>query len=321
MFDDFDPIYLFYFSIAGLVLALAEAAHLLLATSGTYRQQANKRLTMLDKAPDRSEAIAQLRRERGLSREDSRYALLAWLNKLIVQSGLTLGVWRIISLAATSGIVGSALAFLWRGPIHAAIALPLCGIVLPLLVLRHLRKKRQKLFTEQFAEAIDIIVRSLRAGHPVPAAVKMAAREMPDPIGSEFGLAEDEITYGLDMETAMRNMLVRVGQEDLPLFVASVAIQASSGGNLTEILENLSEVVRMRAKMRRKIKALSAEGRISALILSAVPIALFSILNWLSPDFYGAHWEHPWMMTGLVGAGTWMLIGNAVMHKMINFRF
>ena len=112
--------------------------------------------------------------------------------------------------------------------------------VLPFVVLKFLRARRQKKFAAQFPDAIDIIVRSLRAGHPVPIAINMVARELPDPIGSEFGTVTDEITYGADLETAMRNLYFRVGTDDLPLFVTAVAIQGSTGGNLGEILENLS---------------------------------------------------------------------------------
>ncbi len=108
--------------------------------------------------------------------------------------------------------------------------------MLPYLVLRFLRGRRQKAFGAQFPDALDMIVRSLRAGHPVPIAITMVAREMPDPIGSEFGIVADEITYGADLETALRNLYFRVGQDDLPLFVTAVAIQGSTGGNLGEIL-------------------------------------------------------------------------------------
>src|SRR2546423_3289802 len=117
---------------------------------------------------------------------------------------------------------------------------------------------------------MDIMVRSLRAGHPVRVAGGLVAQELPDRIGTEFGIAADEITYGADVETAMRNLYFRVGQEDLPLFVTAVAIQGSTGGNLGEILANLSAVIRERFKMRRKIRALAAEGRASALILSSL---------------------------------------------------
>ena len=142
-----------------------------------------------------------------------------------------------------------------------------CCTLLPLLILKIMRSRRQKAFGAQFPDALDIIVRSLRSGHPVPVAISMVAREMPDPIGSEFGIVADEITYGADLETGMRNLYFRIGQEDLPLFVTAVAIQSSTGGNLSEILQNLSAVIRQRFKMRRKIRALAAEGRASALIL------------------------------------------------------
>ena len=134
---------------------------------------------------------------------------------------------------------------------------------LPYLVLRFLRGRRQGRFAAQFPDALDMIVRSLRAGHPVPIAINMVSREMTDPIGTEFGIVSDEITYGADLETAMRNLYARLGSDDLPLFVTAVGIQGSTGGNLGEILENLSGVIRQRFKMRRKIRALASEARAS----------------------------------------------------------
>ncbi len=321
MFEAIDPIYVFYAAVVGAVLAIAESVYLLTFTSANHRRNVNRRLSFFAAAENRADAIVSLRRERGLGALDSRLRIATWFNRLMLQSGVTFGPWRLVAGAlAFAGLVFAVV--LWRfGPLAAFIlALP-AGLLGPLLYLSRRRRKRRDKFTTQFPEALDILVRSLRAGHPVPAAIRMAAREMADPVGSEFGLAEDEITYGLDIETAMRNMLDRVGQEDLPLFVTSVAIQSSSGGNLTEILDNLTDVVRLRIKMRRKIRALSAEGRISALILSAVPFTLFGIINWMAPGFYGSNWSHPWMVWGLSGAGAWMLIGNLVMHKMINFRF
>jgi tight adherence protein B len=112
----------------------------------------------------------------------------------------------------------------------------------------------------------------------VPIAVSMVGQEMKDPIGSEFGIVSDEITYGADLETAMRNLYGRIGSDDLPLFVTAVAIQSSTGGNLGEILQNLSDVIRQRFKMRRKIRALAAEGRASAMILTSLPIGVFLII-------------------------------------------
>jgi tight adherence protein B len=155
----------------------------------------------------------------------------------------------------------------------------------------------------------------------VPIAINMVAREMKDPIGSEFGIISDEITYGADLETALRNLYFRIGQDDLPLFVTAVAIQGSTGGNLGEILENLSGVIRQRFKMRRKIRALAAEGRASALILSSLPIVMFLVIQFVSPDFYAGIWEEDLTKKALVVAGTWMGIGNLIMYRMVNFRF
>ena len=183
-----------------------------------------------------------------------------------------------------------------------------------------MRSRRQKRFAAQFPDALDMIVRSLRAGHPTPIALTMVAREMPDPIGSEFGIVVDEITYGADLETALRNLNVRVGQDDLPLFVTAVAIQGSTGGNLGEILENLSSVIRMRFKMRRKIRALAAEGRASALILSSLPIAMFMIMPVVAPNFYASVWDIPLTKQALFAAGAWMGIGNLIMYRLVNFK-
>jgi tight adherence protein B len=160
----------------------------------------------------------------------------------------------------------------------------------------------------------------LRAGHPVPVAIGMVGREMPDPIGSEFGMVTDEVTYGADLETAMRSLFYRVGSDDLPLFVTAVAIQGTTGGNLGEILQNLSRVIRERFKMRRKIKSLASEGRASALILSSLPFGMFGIIFFLVPDFYGAVWDEPMTKIGLALAGCWMGVGNFIMYRMVNFK-
>jgi len=146
------------------------------------------------------------------------------------------------------------------------------------------------------------------------------AQELADPIGTEFGIAADEITYGADVETAMRNLYFRVGQEDLPLFVTAVAIQGSTGGNLSEILSNLSAVIRLRFKMRRKIRALAAEGKFSALFLSGLPVAVFFLLNVMTPEYYASIWKYDATKIGLGCAAGWMLMGNVLMYKMCNFR-
>jgi tight adherence protein B len=318
---DFDPIYLVWLFVAVSAGLTAEALYLLLFSAASYRSQINRRLRLSKEQKTRENVLVELRRERGLSSGGHYRFDFIGLNRLILQSGLTIGLARLMLVVAVVSAVAFVAVFLIRDDfLEAAGAAILSATGLPYLVLRTLRGNRQKRFAAQFPDALDTIVRSLRAGHPVPIAITMVGREMPDPIGSEFGMVSDEITYGADLETAMRNLYARIGSDDLPLFVTAVGIQNSTGGNLGEILENLSGVIRQRFKMRRKIRALAAEGRASAMILSALPIGLFVVVQVVAPDFYASVW-HEQLTKVLLGCGiAWMLIGNLIMFKMVNFK-
>jgi len=318
---DFDPIYLIYGFAALSAVLVVEVAYLLLFSATSYRSKINRRLRVMSNSPDRETILIQLRRERGLTGGGDFRLPVAAFNRLILQSGLTMGINRLAIFAAIGMAATLAALMIVGDNVGEALLITLvCGIGMPLLMLRTLRSRRQKAFGAQFPDALDMIVRSLRAGHPVPIAIAMVSREMKDPIGSEFGIVSDEITYGADLETAMRNLYFRVGQDDLPLFVTAVAIQGSTGGNLGEILENLSSVIRDRFKMRRKIRALAAEGRASALILSSLPIGIFLIIQFIAPDFYKSVWNEDLTKIGLGTAATWMLLGNMIMWRMVNFR-
>src|SRR5258708_22764575 len=262
---DFDPIYVIYALVAASAGLFAEGFYLLCFTGATYRNNVNRRLKLLKDQPDRENILIQLRRERGLTISGNYSLKSVNFNQLVLQSGLTVGIGRLAGFVAIGALVAFVAAVIVRGSVIQALLIALfCGLVLPILVLRFLRNRRQKAFGAQFPDGLDMIVRSLRAGHPVPVAISMVAREMRDPIGSELGIVADEITYGADLESGLRNLYFRVGQDDLPLFVTAVAIQGTTGGNLGEILQNLSTVIRERFKMRRKIRALAAEARASA---------------------------------------------------------
>jgi tight adherence protein B len=318
---DIDPTYAIYgFAVLSAIL-FGEGVYLLFFSAASYRNRINRRLSLLNDTVDRQSILVELRRERGLTvGGDFRLPLVSF-NRLIVQSGISMGLSRIGILAGIAAVITLAGLIVVRGSIvEGVLGALFSGLFLPYFTLRMIRGGRQKKFGAQFPDAIDVIVRSLRAGHPVPIAVNMVAREMPDPIGSEFGLVADEITYGADLETAMRNLYSRVGQDDLPLFVTAVAIQGSTGGNLGEILENLSSVIRQRFKMRRKVRALAAEGRASALILSSLPILMFGVVQLVAPDFYGSVWQYDITKVILGLAICWMLVGNLAMYKLVNFK-
>jgi tight adherence protein B len=318
---DIDPVYLIYLLVALAAGLVVEAVYLLFFNTRSYRKNVNRRLKLLDKQSDREAVLVQLRRERGLTKNgDYRLPLVA-LNKLILQSGIKLGLGSFAIYLGVLALFAFGLVMFTREDMLEAFGAALfCCTLLPLLVLKFKRSRRQKKFGAQFPDALDIIVRSLRAGHPVPVAISMVAREMPDPIGSEFGTVADEITYGADLETGMRNLYFRIGQDDLPLFVTAVAIQSSTGGNLGEILENLSAVIRQRFKMRRKIRALASEGRASAMILSSLPILMFIVIQIITPDFYASVWNEDLTKMCLAGAAGWMGVGNFVMFRMVNFK-
>ena len=318
---DLDPIYVIYLLVAVSAGLSVEGVYLLCFSGASYRQNVNRRLKLLKDEPNRENILVQLRKERGLTSAGNYRAGLESFNRLVLQSGLTIGRGKLLILILIGAAISFAAGMIWRGNLLEALLIALfCGIVLPYLVLRILRGRRRKAFGAQFADALDMIVRSLRAGHPVPVALTMVARELRDPIGSEFGIVVDEITYGADLESALRSLYFRIGHDDLPLFVTAVAIQGSTGGNLGEILENLSAVIRDRFKMRRKIRALAAEGRASALILSSLPIAIFLMIQIVSPDFYTGVWNEPLTKKVLAIAGAWMGLGNFVMYRLVNFR-
>jgi tight adherence protein B len=318
---DFDSIYLVYALVAASAALFVEGVYLLCFSTSSYRKNINRRLKLTNDKASRENILVELRRERGLTAGgDYRLPVIA-LNRLVLQSGLTIGFAKLGLLVVAGAVAAFVITMVWRADVsQALLAGGVCLTLVPYLVLRFLRGRRQKRFSAQFPDALDIIVRSLRAGHPVPIAISMVAREMADPIGTEFGIVSDEITYGADLETAMRNLYFRIGSDDLPLFVTAVAIQGSTGGNLGEILENLSAVIRLRFKMRRKIRALAAEGRASAMILSALPIGMFLVIQVVTPDFYASVWHEDMTKIALAMAGSWMLLGNFIMFRMVNFR-
>lgn len=321
MLGGLSAIWLVYGGAALAGIMVAEAVFLLYSGTRDKRQAINRRMKLQENKLTQEQVLIQLRKERGLEDGHSAFSLQG-LRALRTQSGLTIPLPRFLMLTTVSAFAGGFAAMtLGLSLLFAMLASAVLTFILPFYVLRSMRKRRHKKFGIQLPEALELITRSLKAGHPVPVAIAMVAREMPDPIGTEFGVVADEVTYGSDLVSALGTMYERVGHEDLPLFVTAVSIQSTTGGNLREILDGLSNVIRERGKLRRKVRAISTEGRISAYILSAVPVLLGVGLMVLMPQFYGGVWGVPmtWYMLG--GSVAWLLIGNAVMFKMANFRF
>ena len=307
-------------------LVFAAAVLFLQSFSGLAKQAskrvrlANDRLRRVSKAGSEGDALGRIRRARSMTPDGHISGFNIRIAQLVMQSGLPLGAYGFyyasLGMAASIGITG----FLVKGtPIWAVIGFVI-GAILPTLTLSYFVKRRQKRAVSQLPDALDVIIRSLAAGHPVPVAMALVAREMPDPIGSEFGIASDEVSFGSTISAAVQKLSDRIGHEDFELFSAMIRLQERTGGNLADLLRSNAKTIRDRQKMRLKIKAASAEGRMSALILNAAPLILFISVNKMSPDFYGEVKDNPIVTYALWGVVVWMGIGNLVMRKMINFK-
>lgn len=249
----------------------------------------------------------------------TRGAPLSFLGRLHYQSGYAFRPWHLFGALVAIFGGGLGLFLVTRSVIAAALVVGLIAAVVPFTTLLWLRASRIRKFETQLPDLLDTMVRSIRAGHPIPVSIRMVVQEYPDPAGVEFQQVADELTYGMDLETAMRNLGNRVRLHDLQIVISAISIQSKSGGNLAEILGNLAKVVRDRLRMRLKIRALSAEGRLSAIVLSALPFALYAILSVTAPAFYGDIWQHSIVYPVFIAAGIWMAIGNFVMWRLVSF--
>lgn len=317
---DVDPSIAFYVLVFAAVFTAAQAAYGLLSV-GVAKRAVNRRLATVQRSSGLGELVLELRKQRGLGADGNSIFSWAWVSDLVLRSGVPYEPRRWALVVAGLGL--TLVMAIWIGtknPLLALVGGIAGAVILPILYLKFRAGGRDKKLGQQLPQALEVIVRSLEAGHPVPTAVALVGREMPDPIGSEFGMAADEIAYGATLEQAVGRIADRCKQMDIDLFAATIRLQERAGGNLTGLLKMLAYTVRERQKMRLKIKAASSEGRASAIILTAAPICVFIMLQLASPHFYGDIIGKRPTQIGLAGFGIWMFIGNLVMRKMIDMR-
>lgn len=315
----FEPLYVVYGVVFIATLLFVEALYYFFFQSGDGRRRLNRRLKMLDEDGDGQNVLQVLRRS--AAGEGPRFPGVAALDRLTSQAGLTATTHRMLVIIIGFATFGFALMLLRTGHIGLASLLGgLVGGVLPLLYLRLKRRRRLAKFGALLPDALDLLVRSLRAGHPVSAAMGLVAREMQDPVGTEFGIAVDEMTYGLDLTEALKKMEQRIPHRDLQFMIATVNIQYGTGGNLAEILANLSGLIRDRMRMVLKVKALSAEGRISAYILTGLPFFIGAFIALVRPEYFKSVENDPIFFVALGIAGVLLLGGVGLMYKLIHFK-
>ncbi|MGI8932142.1 MAG: type II secretion system F family protein [Sphingomicrobium sp.] len=292
----------------------------------------NQRLDLIGRGMPRSEAMQLLRRRSTLPEGLPPFigGPARRLEKTLMAAGVTLETGKlmlallvapvviflgiILFMAVTGVAIGGG-----RILIIATFAL-LIGAGIPMLYFQARAGRRRKKIQDQFPVALDVFVRGLRAGHPIASALDLLTVEMPDPIGSQFGVVVDEVTYGADLRDALTAMADRWDLEDMRMFVVSLSVQSETGGNLAEILENLSTVIRERASMMMKVRALSSEGRMTATMLTGLPVMAFTILFLANPSFYLDVADDPAFMPGFIVLLLMYAIGFYAIRRMIDLK-
>ena len=290
-------------------MKLKSRLHALSATRDRSAQTLLLRQRMLSELPPMERFLQSLPR-------------LRQLDRIILQSGLD---WQVSSV-----LLASLLLFIgaWGGvvmglhqPVPMGAAAGLLFGALPFLYIHYCRTKRLDKFERQLPDALDLITRALRAGHAFSAALKMAGEELSEPMAGELSTVHDEVNFGVSLNQALTHLSERVPLTDLRYFVVAVLIQRESGGNLTEILSNLSRLIRERLKLMGKVRVLSSEGRLSAWILALMPFFLAGVMNLVNPEFMKPLWTDPMGITIIKYTLSMMFIGVLIMRKIIKIRY
>ncbi len=252
-------------------------------------------------------------------RETQRRSRLT-LRALIMQSGVDMSVRKFWILSAAAGGVLFSLPALLGLPLYLSLLSSFVGTFgLPRWLLSLLRKRRQEAFLDGFADAIDVMVRGLKAGLPVSDAMKVIATEAGPPIGPEFIEVVDGQRVGIALEQGLERMFERMPLPEVNFLAIVMSIQSKTGGNLTETLTNLSKVLRERRKMKSKVQAVSQEAKSSAAIIGSLPFCIIGLMTLTSPGYLDPMFSTSMGNAMLIGSGIWMLMGILVMRKMINF--
>jgi tight adherence protein B len=305
------------------VLLCVEGLYLLAFGRAARRDsKLNRRLDLLDKGQDPMEVLSQLRKEHERHVSASGTPFVSSLFEKAAQANIP---WSPSTLMAIMGlaaaVVFAALSLFASLGFFPNLLLSLAMAYGAMFVwLRGRAKKRLSRFEEQLPDAIELMVRALRIGHPFSSAVGIVAQEMSDPLGSEFGIIADEATYGMDVNESLERLAERVDVPDLRFLAVAVSIQSQSGGNLAEILAGLASVVRARFKLFRKVHAITAESRWSGWFLSAFPLVALVMVQLVRPNYYDGVTDHPFFVPAAIVVGVMLAVNVFFMRMMVNIK-
>jgi len=281
---------IFLLVFVGVVLMIEGLYLLAFGRSIMSDKNLNRRLALMEQGKDQEEVLQTLRKERDQHRRSLSLPIISILTRKAAQANIAFSPRALfmvmIAVAAFSFAMLSF--FTEAAPSTSILVSIVMGVGGTYYWLNNKAKKRISMFEEQLPDAVDLVVRSLKVGHPFSSAINVVAAEMPDPIGSEFGIVADESTYGMDVTAALNDTAERVDLQDMRFFAVAVGIQARSGGNLAEILDGLAKIIRARFKLFRRVRAITAEAKWSGMFLSLFPLAALFGINIMYPGYYDA---------------------------------
>jgi tight adherence protein B len=303
---------------------------LVLVASGTgASQEAKQVLAHLDAAlasgkPESLDQVVDIRKDELLSaipwinRWLLRIELAPRLRTLLYQSGLKWTAGGLLLMCAACFALPAYLAYLRVGVFTVAVLVGLLVGFAPVAFVLHKRKARFNQIEQELPEALDLMVSALRAGHSLVAALRLVAYESPQPLGGEFRICFDEQNYGLELRTAMDNLVSRVPLQDLRIVVTAILIQKESGGNLAEVLDKASYVIRERFRLRRQVRVHTAQGRMTGWILSLLPLVLGVALYFVNPQTMSILWKRPIGIKLLYTSAAMTITGALIIRKIVN---
>ncbi len=305
------------------VLVLVEGVYLVaFGKSISLNSRVNRRLDMIEKGNKRADVMDKLRKEMNQHKKSMGIPLYALLAEKAQKAAIAFTPVQLIMIMLGVSVVAF-LGLTLGTDTDVAIRIPMAlvmGIGGIFFWVNSKAKKRISMIEEQLPDAVELMVRSLRVGHPFASAVQIVSKEIKDPLASEFGIIADESAYGREVGDALKDMAERIGLQDLRFLAVAVTIQQQSGGNLAEILDGLAKVIRARFRLFRRVKAITAEAQWSGKFLSAFPIVALIVINVADPHYYDVVMDHPYFIPACILVAAFLTLNLFVMRVLTDIK-
>ncbi|SHF47206.1 tight adherence protein B [Loktanella atrilutea] len=312
-----------YIVIFAAVIALVQGAYLVLfGKSISQNGKVNRRLELLEKGGNREQVLEQLRKEMTQHMKSQSIPLYSILAAKAQRANIAFTPPQLLMVMAGVSVLAFAALTLMTAvalPTRTVIAVGM-GIGGVYVWISGKASKRMALLEEQLPEAVELMVRSLRVGHPFSSAVQIVAKEIADPLGTEMGVISDEAAYGRDMGETLKAMAERLDMQDLRFLAVAVTIQQTSGGNLAEILDGLAKVIRSRFRLFRRVKAITAEAKWSGKLLSGFPIGALVVINMIQPNYFDDVMDKPIFIPACLVVAGFLILNLIVMRALVNIK-